>query len=205
MTVYGHIYAITHLPTGRYYIGQTRSRPLQRWSSHLCNAKKPKAHCIIDRVIHKHGSEQFAFEILASAQDKEQLNHLEKLWIIATASRTKPLGLNARHGGDGGGIFSLESRKKMSIAAKLRVANDPNWADKNRRIVKECKGKKRNPYSEESRKNFSIGQMRRHLANPEHLANQGKLNSQRLRNNWASLTEEQRELRLAPMKAARWR
>jgi group I intron endonuclease len=165
---YGYIYAITQLTTGRYYIGQTRTSVLQRWFSHVYCAKKT-AQCIIDRVMAKRGISEFTCETIAIAESQEQLDQLEKLWIIATNSRNCKYGFNARHGGNGGGEISAESRLRMSESAKRRVANDPNWADRNRRIVEKIRGKKRRPYSDKARANFSAGQMRRHLANPEYV------------------------------------
>lgn len=201
---YGYIYAITQLTTGRYYIGQTRTSVRQRWFSHVCSAK-PNANCIVDRAIARRGIGDFVCETVAYADSQEHLDNLERLWIIATDSRNHKNGFNARHGGDGGGKISDESRRKMSDAAKRRVANDSDWADRNRRIAIQRRGMKRNAFTAEARANLSAGQLRRHLNNPDEVVQMGIRNKVAGRANWAKLTPEEKSRRLKPMREARWR
>ena len=205
--VFGHIYAITHVPTGRYYIGQTRTRVKQRWASHLSDARKKgsRANCVIDRVIAAHPMSEFAFEVITQAESQEQLDNLERLWIIVTNSRTSGVGLNARHGGDGGGKISAESCLKMRESAKRRIANDPGWSQRLQGPAQESRRINGVHYSKQARKNFSAGQMRRYLNNPNEIVQMGIRNKIAGRISWANLTPEQRAARLKPMQAARWR
>lgn len=131
---FGHIYLITHLASGRYYVGQTITAPKQRWNCHRHDARY-RSICPIDRAIGKHGEGQFVFEVLASADSKEQLDGLEKLWILVTASTERGIGFNVRSGGGIGSLHSEETKAKLR-AARLAQVIDPDsykrGADKRR-------------------------------------------------------------------------
>lgn len=100
----GYIYKITHIPTGRYYIGQHKSPEFDEkyWGSGT----------VINNLYTKHPKEEFTREILAWASDIEELNNLEAKFVdVATIKKPKCLNLKT-----GGNVveFSEEMKRKIS-------------------------------------------------------------------------------------------
>lgn len=114
------VYLITHRVSGRGYIGQTtNSNPVRRWHGHICDASK-KAKCAIDRAIAKYGPQAFSFEILVQSSSQEELNDLEKLWIIALGTQVRGVGFNIRNGGSRG-RHSESTKEKLRDARSRQV------------------------------------------------------------------------------------
>jgi group I intron endonuclease len=175
---YGHIYLITHLDSGRYYVGQTTNiRPICRWQSHVCDGKR-NAGSTIDRAIGKYGPRAFSFELMAAATTQPELDGLESLWIIVLQSTQRGIGFNIREGGSYG-HHSQETKNKLREARLQQVIKPESYklgAEKRR-------GQKRDPsatektrqaligriFSEETKRRMSDGQKRR-LENPEYRA-----------------------------------
>lgn len=169
---FGYIYLITHLSTGRYYVGQTITAPRQRWNCHRHDARY-RSICPIDRAIGKHGESDFVFEVISVADSKEQLDELEKLWILLTASNKRGIGFNVRSGGSIGSRHSAETKEKLRTARmaqviapesykrgaeKRRGRKMPEWWKEN--IRKSQKGRKFTP---EHLSNLRAGQKRKSL------------------------------------------
>lgn len=118
---YGYIYRVEHLPTGRYYIGQS-----------VYKGKYPEddgyygSGTAWKNILNAHPIEEFEKQILALASNQEELNSLESLYL-GDKFLTDPLCLNRRAGGMQSG-FSLETKRKMSKSQKERYKRYPHWA-----------------------------------------------------------------------------
>jgi len=91
-----YIYKFTNKLNNMSYIGQSIN-PEKRKMEHLygrINGKNP----YFDRVLKKHGLENFDFEIIDSANTQEDIDKLEKEYIIKYNS-LKPNGYNILKGG----------------------------------------------------------------------------------------------------------
>ena len=105
------IYSITHIETGRIYIGQSWYIE-KRWRNHKNGYGSHK----IGSAIKKYGVEAFEFKILLEFDEnisQETLNEKE-IQIIAEMKCVAPDGFNLKLGGQSGGKISEETRKKMS-------------------------------------------------------------------------------------------
>lgn len=112
--VYGVIYLITNTVNGKVYVGQTVSwvRRLQAYKSLRCRGQAKLYNALV-----KHGLASFTFEVIDTAVDKTQLDLLEMLYIAKCNSVVT--GYNLKDGG-AKGLYSPESRAKMSHTAKTR-------------------------------------------------------------------------------------
>jgi hypothetical protein len=61
----------------------------------------------------KYGVDSFKIEVIGFASTQEELNNLEKLWIITLRSYDPEYGYNKTYGGEGGSQ-TLEARRKKS-------------------------------------------------------------------------------------------
>lgn len=102
---HGYIYVVTHIPTGRYYIGQRRSIDPDN-DKYMGSGKAWK------QILAAHPAEEFSKKILARSDDQEELNKLEEKFVgdlYDTDDKCKNLMSGGRvH------IWSRESREKMS-------------------------------------------------------------------------------------------
>ncbi|NBQ48555.1 MAG: GIY-YIG nuclease family protein [Sphingobacteriia bacterium] len=116
------IYQITHVDTGRIYIGQSTNfrRRISQYKKKDTGGKKT----YIESAIKKHGWGAFDFKVLVYAEGKEFLDLLEQR-IIRGFETVSPKGYNLRHGGNTTS-FSEETRKKMAIAKKEYFADPKN-------------------------------------------------------------------------------
>jgi len=108
------IYRITHLATGRHYVGQSLNIP-KRWQAH-----KDRKTSHISKAICKYGTAAFEFTVICQCLPSE-LNALEKFWVDELKALTE--GFNKRTGGDQPRL-SQESRDKISRASKARWASN---------------------------------------------------------------------------------
>ena len=121
------IYIHRNKINNKAYIGQTVN-PKERWKP-----KNYKHNPHFYSAIQKYGWDSFEHITFASGLTLEEANHIERL-LIALYDTTNPkVGYNCRLGGDSGGVFSAESRKKMSEAQKGLQAGAKNGRAK--RIV----------------------------------------------------------------------
>lgn len=115
--VYVHI-----SPSGKKYVGQTRTKPERRWGkngSYYLHKKKngEYAQPAFANAILKYGWENFDHEIIASNLTKEEANNFEKLLIEKLNTMNPKCGYNLREGGHNSHI-SEETRKKISESLK---------------------------------------------------------------------------------------
>lgn len=100
----GYIYKITHIPSGRYYIGQHKSSEFDEnyWGSGR----------VIRDMYKKYPKEEFSREVLSWANSQEKLNSLEEEFI-KDKFEADPLCLNLKSGGEGH-EFSEETKRLIS-------------------------------------------------------------------------------------------
>lgn len=112
-----HIYLIENTENGKQYVGQTTD-PRRRCRQHmnLTHSRCPALHGAIE----KYGPCSFTFTTLARCETQEEANTQEKHWI-KELNTLSPNGYNLTEGGEGVGIPSKETRRKMSRAGKRKV------------------------------------------------------------------------------------
>ena len=87
--MYGTVYIIHNLVNGKYYVGQTIQRLHRRFTVH---ANQP--HTYIAKAIRKYGRDKFLIEPICQANNAEELDRLEALWIVALKAHVKGVGYN---------------------------------------------------------------------------------------------------------------
>lgn len=119
------IYKITNLVNGKMYIGQT-IRPLEkRWKAHYRERHSDRP---ISRALCKYGRENFKIEEITRASSRDELDELEKFWIIELDTMNPLNGYNARGGGNTGRGVCEETRTKMSLAKKGKPSNKKDFS-----------------------------------------------------------------------------
>jgi group I intron endonuclease len=145
---YGYIYKLTCIITNKRYYGQTIRFPDYRFTEYkgLHCKKQYKLYY----ALRKYGPENFTYEIIATAPDKNTLDFLEDAHIVF--NNTIMNGYNIRRGGSNGKM-SDESKLKMSISHKGMQASDST------KLKMSLTRKGKLPYiiSEQTRQNMSIG------------------------------------------------
>lgn len=104
------------------YVGQTTQGVGKRWKEHVRHSRLTKCADFrypFARAIRKHGPEAFESRVLSVAQTKEELDNLERIWIILLQTR-KLNGYNLTAGGEGGfgHVVSDASKAAMSMAKR---------------------------------------------------------------------------------------
>ena len=197
--IYGVVYRITCIVSGKQYHGQS-IHPEQRWHDHF---RKDSRCWALHNAINKYGRSSFVFEILAYASTKEELDTLEKQWVLTSMS---PIGYNLKEGGANGSP-SEETRRKMSLSQKeaqsrpevkarvsaglRRAYASPEMRERLRKTQKEVQNRP------EVRENKRRAMVEIH-ARPE----MKERYSRALRDSWAAYSEEDREQRVLTAKAA---
>jgi hypothetical protein len=122
---YGLIYLVTHIQSGKRYVGQTKEVTVgKRWEHHVKEAttnSRMTARPLI-AAIRQHGVEAFRHEQLDVASSQAELNAKEVLWI-ATLNTRHPSGFNATRGGAGlesGKSVVLDGRRFKSLSAACK-------------------------------------------------------------------------------------
>lgn len=91
----GIIYKITNTANDKVYVGQTSMLLKYRWSAHC----SPSSGCTyMSNAIKKYGKESFIIEEIGGANSQDELNYLEKHYIISSNSLV-PNGYNLKEGG----------------------------------------------------------------------------------------------------------
>lgn len=93
-------YLITHLTSGKVYIGITSRALRNRWNEHLYESRRKRSVMTISRAIADHGAENFSMESVCCASNWEDICAIEVILIEQYNCRA-PLGYNLREGGQG--------------------------------------------------------------------------------------------------------
>ena len=93
-------YLITHLPSGKVYVGITSRTLRQRWNEHLYESRRGRGVMTISRAIAKHRPSDFSIEAICSANSWENICAVESILIQQYDCRA-PHGYNLRLGGEG--------------------------------------------------------------------------------------------------------
>lgn len=114
-----HIYKITHLISGKAYIGVSND-PDRRFKEH-CSAKTT----LVGRAIRKYGKENFDFRVICSA--REELAYFYEQPFIAGHDTMAPNGYNLKFGGTGG-RHTDETKAKISAAHMGKILTQEHIA-----------------------------------------------------------------------------
>lgn len=116
------IYKITNLVNDKIYIGKTIKSIDFRFSQHL---RKTSGCLKLVRAIKKYGKNNFKIEQIDIAENNEELNKKEIMWISKLNSIN--CGYNLTNGGTGGPMIG-EALEKIRKAARLRKTSDKTKA-----------------------------------------------------------------------------
>jgi len=119
MTELCGIYLLTHVETGRKYVGQSKDI-LERIKYHSYGYGDQK----IARSIRKYGFNAFVSDVIELCS-VESLNTREQYWITQF-NCLSPYGFNLTTGGQQAQKISEETRKRMSIANPIFLACSAN-------------------------------------------------------------------------------
>lgn len=131
------IYAITHIVSGRRYIGKTINYFASRWGEHRSSLNRG-AHfnSYLQRAWTKYGEAAFAFDVL------EDMAHMprEELWTELSVAEVywlaiTPKSYNLTVAGKGGMQAAPETLAKLSAKARLRWA-DPDYKAKTLAVLR---------------------------------------------------------------------
>lgn len=94
------IYLATSRTSGKSYIGKTSRSIDARWQEHK---RARKSMLPFHKAIRKYGADDFVVKEIALVDNKEEMDRLEKFWILELKTYIKDFGYNLSFGGDGGG------------------------------------------------------------------------------------------------------
>ena len=116
-TVYKHT-----SPSGKVYIGITKTKPEKRWK----NGNGYIHNQYFWRAIQKYGWNNIEHEILFTNLTKEEAEQMEIELIAKYKSNEREFGYNIENGGNNIGKMSEESKKKISEANKGNFVGEKN-------------------------------------------------------------------------------
>jgi group I intron endonuclease len=156
----GKIYCITNLFNGKYYIGQTIQGLNQRYNRH-CRAN---TNLHLKSAIKKYGRKNFVIEpLVENIQTQEDLDNLERLWILSTRSYDRKVGYNIELGGKGRGKVSDESKAKISAFNKGKILSPETRA----KMSASMKGKTHSPETRKKISDSKKGKNKGKIPSPE--------------------------------------
>lgn len=119
-----YIYKITHLQTGKVYIGQT-ARPKRRWIEHKASVRKKKYDkTLLSIALKEYGASAFSYEILCSVPSKDEAYEKEIYYVALFRSSEDDYGFNMSKGGKGnGGIIGPRNGQFGKKNTKLSLLN----------------------------------------------------------------------------------
>ena len=121
-----HIYKITNLLDGKFYVGKTVNSDLsayfedKRWRAMNGHHDNPR----LFNAMRKHGLENFVVESLVQTSDVEQLAKMEIFFIRTFGSQVHEVGYNVSAGGDGGRPSYMWTQEQRT-AARERFKKNP--------------------------------------------------------------------------------
>lgn len=116
-------YKITHLESGKVYVGvTTQRRPEVRWRHHVNVGRRG-----LGAAIKKYGEDAFSFEVFASSWNEASLLLLETA-LIQQEGALSPGGYNLNIGGKGTLGASDETKRLIGEANRRRVWTEESKA-----------------------------------------------------------------------------
>jgi group I intron endonuclease len=151
-----HVYLITHIATGRHYVGKTSQAPAKRWHNHKWDAARGNTACArLYRAMRKYGIEAFAFRVIETYPSELLALHVEACWIAELETQDEARGFNICAAGPGsvGRKMAPESCRKISEARKREIAEGRRVSPSLGGHTEAAKAKMRHPkrVSEEER------------------------------------------------------
>lgn len=128
MTKLCGIYLITHIESGRKYVGQS-VHIKSRWNQHSRGTKNTKIGC----AVLKYGWGAFSASILEVCS-REELNSAEQRWI-KLHDCVAPNGFNLTTGGSIQCEYSEETKAKIGKANSLRVVSATTREKMSKRVI----------------------------------------------------------------------
>jgi group I intron endonuclease len=171
--IYGIIYKATNKINGKIYIGQTKKSLKIRMNEHAHSAKyKENAPAFIN-AIKKYTINGFNWDIIDTAQSKEELNEKERYWIKFYNSLVKEgIGYNIAEGGYLNPYAGKTDDEMKLVGEKQRqLKTGTHWGhhseESKRRISEANSGKIKGPLSKEQKEKQS-NTMKQHYQDPEY-------------------------------------
>jgi group I intron endonuclease len=114
--MYGVIYSIRHVDSGKLYIGQTTlTNPTKRFTEHKAYARAGSTKHPLYHAMLKYGLDRFEFLIVDEASNQADLDSLE-IFYIDRFETSAPSGYNLRLGGGSGGKLSEAAKEQIRQA-----------------------------------------------------------------------------------------
>jgi len=152
------VYKIVNKNNGKIYVGKTTKSLVERFSSHVKNAKKKVNRYLYDSMNH-HGYDTFEIFEIEQCVSEVELNEREKFWIKKLNS-LYPNGYNMTDGGDGGYTLKSWSEEEKKELYKLQVENRKWYRHRDfPDVIEEMSGKQKN-----TQKNMSA-EKRKYVSN----------------------------------------
>jgi GIY-YIG catalytic domain len=131
----GFIYLYTS-PSGKHYVGQTRTNVTDRWNQHVRESKNPNSHDqsrALNAAIRKYGENSFIIATLWTGEIGENNCIIDEMEcnFIKEYNSMSPTGYNLREGGNGkmsataiqqmviGNVVKTENKKKFQEGEQL--------------------------------------------------------------------------------------
>lgn len=111
--VYGRVYLIRCLISGKLYVGQTVELAEERFLGHFQDARRKKSNRPFCNALNKYGRESFQINVLCSCSSQEELDLMEDLYIVIFDTMHRDKGYNRKRGGSRG-KHSEETKKLFS-------------------------------------------------------------------------------------------
>jgi GIY-YIG catalytic domain len=110
------VYLLLNTVNLKGYVGQHKGNKISgRWPKNL---RSGGANIHLANACDKYGPDAFSREILNVCSSQEEMNNLERLWIVTLRTYDPKFGYNETYGGEGGRlvVYTEEMRKKLSDA-----------------------------------------------------------------------------------------
>lgn len=140
--MFGTIYKLTNTVNGKIYVGQT-TIDVHKYLDSVLHKTKFNDHRLLDKAIRKYGPDAWAYELLATAESREELDALEIHYIAKLDCRNTAVGYNICRGGERGpgwpkgNTYGSNWSSDKKRAAHLKISN----ALKGRKFSEEHKKK----------------------------------------------------------------
>lgn len=118
------VYTVTHLPSGRVYVGQTQQSVERRWKGHHHRAQAG-SRSMFHRALRRHPADQFAWSVVETHATEAAVKRAEVALIAALRARGTKL-YNLTDGGDGtsGYRHGPEALAKMAAVHRGTVLTE---------------------------------------------------------------------------------